>query len=66
MKKFTIAIEEMVLQDFEIEAEDGEQAMNIAEEKYKNGEFVLEPGHLVCKQMSIISPNDEITEWTEF
>lgn len=66
MKKFAITIEEMVSQEFDVEAETAEEAMEIAEEKYKSGEFVLEPGGLTCKQMAITSPDDEATEWTVF
>lgn len=66
MKKFTITIEEIISQEFDVEAETAEEAMKIAEEKYRNGEFVLEPGELTCKQMAITSPEDEVTEWTEF
>lgn len=66
MKKFTVTIEEMVSKDFEVEAETAEKAMEIAEQKYNNGEFVLEPGNLVCKQMAISKPDNECTEWTEF
>lgn len=66
MKEFTIVIEETVSQPFVVVANDAEEAMKIAEDKYKNGEFVLEPGELVCKQMTIVSPDDELTEWTEF
>ena len=66
MKKFTITIEETVSEDFEVEAEDAGQAMQIAEEKYDKGEFVLTPGNLVCKQMAITKPDNEVTEWTEF
>lgn len=66
MPKYTIIIEETVSQGFEIEAESAEDAMEIAEQKYNNGEFVLEPGNLVSKQMAITSPENEVTEWTEF
>lgn len=66
MKKFVIAIEETIVQDFYVIAENCEQAINIAEEKYKKGEFVLEPGILCSKQMAVLSPADEVTEWTEF
>lgn len=58
MAKYTVTIEEMVSQDFEVEA-------NCAEEKYNSGEFVLEPGDLVAKQIAITSPDSEATEWTE-
>lgn len=66
MAKYTVTIEETVSQGFEVEAESAEEAMKIAEEKYHNGEFVLEPGELVAKQMAITSPESEATEWTEF
>lgn len=64
--KYIITIEEMISEDFEVEAESAEEAMNIAEEKYKKCEFVLEPGNLTFKQMAVISPENETTEWTEF
>lgn len=66
MKKFIIAIEETVTEEFEIMAENAEKAMKIAEKKYKRGEFVLSPGETQFKQMSIINPEDEATEWVEF
>lgn len=65
-KKFKITIEEMVSEDFEVEAETIEEAMKIAEDKYYNGEFVLEPGNLVCKQMMADDGEDDVTEWVEF
>lgn len=67
MKKFKITIEEMVSQVFEVKANSLEEAMEIAEEKYNDGEFVLEPGELVCKQMMGEDPKTgEATEWIEF
>jgi hypothetical protein len=67
MKKFTITIEEMVSEDFEIEAETMEEAMDIAEEMYNNGDIVLEPGNLVSKQMmGEDTETGECTEWSEF
>lgn len=66
MAKYTVTIEEKVSQGFEVEAESAEKAMEIAEQKYHDGEFVLEPGELVAKQMAITSPESEATEWTEF
>ena len=50
MKKFTIAIEETVVQEFE--------------EKYNKGEFVLAPGEVQFRQMASIG--DDPTEWKEF
>lgn len=64
--KFVIAIEEVVSQNFEVEAEDAGEAIEIAEEKYKKGEFVLEPGNLMYKQMAVMEPEGEACEWVLF
>lgn len=67
MKTFRITIEETISQDFEVEAEDMEQAMEIAEEKYNNCEFVLEPGEVGYKQMQCEDiETNESTEWMQF
>lgn len=66
MKKYTIAIEETVVKEFEVYAGDSEEAMKIAEKKYKNGEFILNPGEVQFKQMCILKPENEVTEWSEF
>lgn len=66
MKKYVIAIEEMISDNFEVEAETAEEAMELAEYRYRTGEYALAPGNLVAKQIAIISPNNAITEWTEF
>ncbi|MGN1347847.1 MAG: DpnD/PcfM family protein [Acutalibacteraceae bacterium] len=66
MDKFIIAIEEILVGEFEIEAKDAQNALEIAEEKYKRKEIVLEPGEVQFKQMSILSPSSEVTEWFEF
>lgn len=65
MPKYTITIEEMVSENFEVEATTADEAMEIAERKYRDGEFVLEPGNLVCTQMAITDPDEEATEWIE-
>ena len=64
--KFVVAIEETVVQDFEIYAEDGYEAIEKAKEKYRSGEFVLEPGNVTFRQMSLNKPEDEESEWIEF
>ena len=66
MKKFKITIEETVSQEFEIEATSLEEAMDTAEQQYNNGELVLEPGNLVCKQMMGEDEDGYCTEWCEF
>ena len=67
-KKFVVDIEEMIVQSFEVEAESMEEAMEIAEEKYWNGEFVLESDADVAARQMRASTEDfeEQTEWTEF
>lgn len=67
MKKFKVTICETVSQDFEVYAEDFESAEDIATEKYDRGEFVLEPGEVDYKQMSICDEEtQEQTSWFEF
>lgn len=64
--KYTITIEETVAKDFEVEANDAEEAYKIAEQKYNSGEFVLDPGECQFKQIAITKPDNECTEWREF
>ena len=67
MKDFTITIEEHVCKDFKVKANSIEEAMSIAEEKYKKGEFVLEPGEVQAKLMMAHEPEtNDFTEWKEF
>ena len=64
--KYIITIEETVTKDFEVEANDAEEAYKIAEQKYNSGEFVLYPGECHFKQIAITTPSNEATEWKEF
>lgn len=64
-KKFTIRIEEHISQTFEVAAEDIGKAMQIAEDKYRNGEIVLDNANVSARLM--MAENDsEATEWVEF
>ena len=64
--QYKIAIEETVVDEFEVEASSDAEAIRIAGEKYHKGEFVLEPGEVQFKQMAIISPEREQPDWVEF
>jgi hypothetical protein len=67
MKTFKIHIEETICDTFTVEAETMEEAMEIAEEKYAEGEFVILPQTPTCKQMMAEDEeNGETTEWVEF
>lgn len=66
MKKYIIAIEETIVEEFEIEANDFGEALDIAAEKYRKGEIVLCSGEVQFKQMAVVKPNCESTEWSEF
>lgn len=65
--KFKVTIEEHVCQEFEVEAANIEEAMEIAQEKYHKGEFVLESGEVTAKLMMAEDEyGAETTEWVEF
>ena len=66
MKKFTLAIEESIVQEFGVMASNADEAMAIAIEKYNSGKFVVEHGEIHHKQISIVKPENESSEWVEF
>ena len=66
MKMYTITIEETISQEFDIMANNAEQARAIAIEIYNLGELVLAPGNLIHKQMKVHSDTDNSDEWIEF
>lgn len=41
MPKFTVCIEEMISQEFELEAKDGVEALELGQEKYKTANLYL-------------------------
>ena len=65
MELFRIAIEETVVDEFILEADNKDDAIEIAIQKYKEGEFILEPGNLIGKQMAVVDYTSP-TEWFEF
>ena len=63
--KITVTIEEHISQAFEVEADTFEEAMEIAEDKYRSGEFVLE-NPCVTKKLMMAEDDYEVTLWEEF
>lgn len=61
--KFLVNIEEVVCETFEVDAESLEEALEIARDKYDNGEFVLEPGELISTSVSAY--DEETGEWSD-
>lgn len=64
MKKYVLAIEELIVKSFEVEAKSSEEAMEIAIKKYKNGEFVLDNVDVSYRQIALEEPIS--TDWVEF
>lgn len=65
--KFKIIIEEHMCGVFEVEAIDIEEAMKIAQDKYKMGEFVVKSdGCSAALMMAEDELTGETTEWEEF
>ncbi len=63
--KYTVTIEETLSSDFEVYANNSEEAIELAIKKYRDGELVLEPGNLMSKKIAITFPNKDC-EWLEF
>ena len=63
--KITVTIEEHISQPFEVEADTLEEAMQISEDKYRSGEFVVENANVTARLM-MAENNYEATEWEEF
>ena len=64
MKTFKIHIEETICDTFTVEAETMEEAMEIAEEKYVEGEFVIMPQAPNCTMMMAeCRETKEATDW---
>ena len=65
VKKFIIAIEETLVEEFEIIADTAEKAIKIAKEQYTKGNLKLCPGEVQFRQMAIVKPEKDVTEWCE-
>ena len=58
--QFEILIEETISDIFYINAHTREEAILLAQKKYRQGEFVLEPGHLL--DVKVIPSSDDEAE----
>ena len=66
MRQIKVTIEEHISKTFEIEADTIEEAMQIAEDKYRSGEYTLENSCVTARLMSADDGNGDCTEWVEF
>ena len=71
MKKYKVVIEETLVDTFEVLAGSIDEARKIAVKKYKDSEFVLEPGECQHRQIAVLSSEEEIEkgaepQWIEF
>ena len=64
--KITVTIEEHISQAFEVEANTLEEAMQIAEQKYNDGEFVVDAFNAPTAKLMMAENTYECTEWEEF
>lgn len=65
MKKYTVIIEETIVDEFEVIAESEKEALEIVYQKYKQKEFVLEPGEVQYTQMAVVKPYRENMDWVK-
>lgn len=65
MSKFKILIEETIAQEFEIDAENEQEALLLAKKKYHEGEFVLNQAEVHHKQVAVATDKG-FSEWFEF
>lgn len=66
--KYIVTIEETCSQDFVVEADNIDEAKDIAIERYGLGDFILDDPCLTEKLMSVRndSNEEECTDWFEF
>lgn len=67
MRKITVTIEEHISKTFEVEAASTEEAMELAEERYWKGEYVLDnEAGVNARLMSADDGKGDCIEWVEF
>lgn len=66
-KLFHVTIEETVSECFNVYADNIDDAIKTAEDKYYHGEFIISPGNIINRKMSVIDESKDIKkEWIEF
>ena len=63
MSMFTVVIEEVLAQSFEVEATSPEEALEIARARYHSGEYVLEPGEVQDVRLCAMDAGGQTGEW---
>ena len=67
MKTFKITVEEHISQSFDVEANNIDEAMEIAQKDYNNGFLIVESAEVNAKLiMAENEETNEATEWVEF
>ena len=61
-KKYKIIIEEVISEQFFIEAASKDEAIKTTIQKYKSGEYVLSPGNLEQTKIAIVE-GGQCNEW---
>lgn len=65
-KKYVVTIEETISQDFDVEANSLEEALEIARKKYYDGEFIVESESCTFVQAKAMTEDaSDMTEWRE-
>jgi hypothetical protein len=59
--EFTVTLQEVLVQDFYVEATTAEEAIEVAIKKYSEGDFVLEPGEVITR-----AATTDGSPWREF
>lgn len=66
-KLFQITIEETISECFDVYADNIDEAIQTAENKYNNGEFILAPGNITNRKIFIFDEDINLKkEWFEF
>lgn len=66
MKRFVIAVEETITQEFEVYADNEQEALHLLKEGYEKGEIVVDGGEVQSHQLAVIEPVRNIPEWIKF